>query len=315
MVLKNTRAAATLPPEAIRALELQSIGNTVDAEAHFRNAMSKYPRDARVLYALGAMLIQEKRLEEAEAILHKAVTVQPSHAESWHTLGVILVGARRVKEALSCFEKAVKIRPDFTEALTGIGEAMIMQTKWREAERRFVAALKIRPDYTRARHGLARALLEMNRLHDPAQRANIIKALERKGIDSGRIVFMVATPGWREHMAVYDQIDLTLDPMPFNGCTTAFEALWMGVPMITLEGSWMGGRVGMAMLKALGHPEWVAETEEEYIAKAVALAENVDLRRALRVPQREKMRASPLCDYSGVARALEDAFRHMHGRA
>jgi predicted O-linked N-acetylglucosamine transferase (SPINDLY family) len=161
----------------------------------------------------------------------------------------------------------------------------------------------------------SRLLLKNRQCSDPTLRANIARTLEHKGIAPGRIEFMLDTPGWHEHMALYDRIDLCLDPLPFNGCTTAFEALWMGVPMIALEGSWMGGRVGMTMLRALGHPEWTAATEEEYIAKAVALAENVDLRRALRVPQREKMRASPLCDYDGVTRALEDAFRRMCGKA
>jgi predicted O-linked N-acetylglucosamine transferase (SPINDLY family) len=157
----------------------------------------------------------------------------------------------------------------------------------------------------------SRLLLKHRQCSDPALRAHITKTLEQKGVVPERIEFMLAKSGWHEHMAVYDRIDLCLDPMPFNGCTTAFEALWMGVPMISLEGSWMGGRVGMAMLEALGHPEWTAATEEEYVAKAVALAEDVDLRRALRAAQREKMRASPLCDYDGVARALEDAFKQM----
>ena len=756
MSLKNRHTAAALPPEVIRALELQSIGNTADAEAYFRSAAGKHPRDARVRYALGLMLLREKRLDEAEEVLRGAVNIQPSHAESWHGLGTVLIGLGRAGEAVPCFERAVRIRPDFVEALVGIGGAMLTRQKWREAERGFAAALKIRPDLTSARQGLARALLEMRRYHeslavtedmlrsaphdetaqylahyalrelrdfaraeklckditgrcpqsgtawlflsahladmgkfgeaeaacgksmellphsgaahltmarcllgsnrfmeadehitkclayasddpeeleellnvfiemklagaaeplcrrmlaldpgarraeahlavalellgrgreaapirkramevlerevgaflictatmhqniapeavleharaygrgtlpenarklaaghtfkprgkhggrmrvgfvshevfghsvaaflepvitrldreefevylygtnatvdevskrltagadrfadisaltplerakcirkdnidiaidttgytwgchfetfahraapvqahyigyfgtsglermdyfigdrlinrpeddrfftekiwrlpcfwtawqerfkapdiqwapaddggitlgscnalyklgpkcldlwgeimlrlpgsrlllknmqcsDPFLRARIIEMLERKGIGSGRIAFMTGTPGWHEHMATYDRIDLCLDPMPFNGCTTAFEALWMGVPMIALEGNWMGGRVGTAMLRALGHPEWTAATEEEYIAKAVALAENTDLRRALRVRQREKMRAGPLCDYDGVARALEDAFR------
>ena len=727
MTLKKTRAAEALPSEAVRALELQSIGNTADAEISFRKALGKHPRDVRVRYALGAMLLQEKRLDEAEAILREAVKVQASHAESWYALGLVLAGAKRVKEALPCFERAVKIRPDLQSARHGLARALLEMKrlkeslgitedmlrhtpddfvaqglaynalnelreharaemlfkdisgrcpqsgsawlflgehltrlgKYDEAEAACGKSLEFLPNYSAAHLAMAmslvgrgqfaeadkhiktclecahddlreleplltgfihrkirsapeplcrrilaldpdirqakiarivalellgrgqeaaplrkaamehfdriayealictatmhqsespevllaharaygrsvlsenarklaagrtfkmpakgggrirvgfvshevrdhsvafflepvithvnrdefevylysadpvademgkklmagadsfadlsaltpleqarrirkdnldiaidttgytegcrletfaqrvapvqahyigyfgtsglehmdwfigdrlinrpeddrfftekiwrlpcfwtawrekstapeiqwmpakgggitlgsfnalyklgptcldvwgeimlrlpasRLLLKNQDCADPAQRAYIRDTLERKGIAPERTVFMAATLGWREHMAAYDQVDLNLDPMPFNGCTTAFEALWMGVPMISLEGDWMGGRVGMAMLKALGHPEWVAETKEAYIAKAVALAENVELRRALRVSQREKMRAGPLCDYNGVARALEDAFRRMCGR-
>ncbi|MDR0466552.1 MAG: tetratricopeptide repeat protein, partial [Deltaproteobacteria bacterium] len=163
MVPQYRPAAAGLPREVLRALELQSIGNAADAEACLRDALGKHPRDARVRYILGGMLFQDKRLDEAEEILRESVKVQPSHAESWNALGAVLVALERSGEALPCFERAVKIWPDCVEARTGIGQAMSRLEKWPEAERAFVAALKIRPDFQLARHGLASALYELQR--------------------------------------------------------------------------------------------------------------------------------------------------------
>jgi predicted O-linked N-acetylglucosamine transferase (SPINDLY family) len=113
-------------------------------------------------------------------------------------------------------------------------------------------------------------------------------------------------------MALYNRVDIALDPIPLNSGTTGFDALWMGVPLVTLEGDWLGGRLGKAMLTALGHPEWVAHSEAEYVEKVVNLARDIDLRRHLRFAQRATMRQSPLCDGEGLAHSLEDAFETMY---
>ena len=115
-------------------------------------------------------------------------------------------------------------------------------------------------------------------------------------------------------MALYDRLDIALDTIPLNSGTTAFDALWMGVPLIALEGDWMGGRMTSTMLKALGKPEWIAKNEGEYIAIVTALARDVEERKSLRTTQRALMSDSPLCDAKGLTRALEDAFEKMFQR-
>jgi predicted O-linked N-acetylglucosamine transferase (SPINDLY family) len=121
-----------------------------------------------------------------------------------------------------------------------------------------------------------------------------------------------ATPGWKEHMAYYDRLDIALDPVGgVGGGTTTCDALWMGVPVVTLEGDRMASRMTASMLHAIGHPEWIARSEEEYVDKVLGLARDVQGRRALRPVQRQQMAQSPLCDARDLAAQLERAYMQM----
>ncbi|MHB8970185.1 MAG: tetratricopeptide repeat protein, partial [Pirellulaceae bacterium] len=157
----------------------------------------------------------------------------------------------------------------------------------------------------------ATLLLKDKMAQDRAVQARILRTLAGLGVAADRVTFLPRAADWRQHMAMYDQLDIALDTIPFGSGTTGFDALWMGVPLITLAGSWLGGRMGAAMLTGMGHPEWIANTEEEYVAKVASLGRNGTLRTRLRSTQRERMRKSPLCDGPGMARALEDAFEAM----
>ena len=145
-------------------------------------------------------------------------------------------------------------------------------------------------------------------------RDRIIAVLDCHGIGRERVEFAGHTPDWQSHMAMYDQIDIALDPIPLNSGTTAFDALWMGVPLVSIEGNWMGARMTSAMLRALGKAEWVAQTEDEYVAIVTSLAKDVAGRTLQRSVQRKSMAASPLCDAVGLTRAIEDAFEKMVDR-
>jgi predicted O-linked N-acetylglucosamine transferase (SPINDLY family) len=115
-------------------------------------------------------------------------------------------------------------------------------------------------------------------------------------------------------MGLYDRLDIALDTIPFNSGTTAFDALWMGVPLVALEGNWSGGKMASSILKAFDRKEWIAQDEEEYVSIVCTLARDVEGRRELRKSQRARMADSPLCDAQGVARALEDALEGMYDR-
>lgn len=160
----------------------------------------------------------------------------------------------------------------------------------------------------------SKLLLKDRQTVDPAIRERIIKELAGHGINAERIEFAGRVPDWRSHMALYDRLDIALDTIPLNSGTTAFDALWMGVPLVALEGDWMGARMTNAILKALGKPQWVARNEDEYVAKVVALAHDVEKRKQLRITQRALMAASPLCDAKGMTAALEEAFEQMFDR-
>jgi predicted O-linked N-acetylglucosamine transferase (SPINDLY family) len=114
-----------------------------------------------------------------------------------------------------------------------------------------------------------------------------------------------------EHLALYGEVDIALDPFPYHGTTTTMEALWMGVPVVTLAGDRHVSRVGVTLLGAAGHPEWIAHSEDEYIDIAVRLAGAPQRLAELRAGLRAQLAASPLLDHAGFTRRLEDAYREM----
>ena len=79
-------------------------------------------------------------------------------------------------------------------------------------------------------------------------------------------------PNVVEHLAQYGRVDIALDTFPYHGTTTTCEALWMGVPVVTLVGRTHASRVGVSLLTRVGAPQWIAETEEDYVRIAVELA-------------------------------------------
>jgi predicted O-linked N-acetylglucosamine transferase (SPINDLY family) len=119
---------------------------------------------------------------------------------------------------------------------------------------------------------------------------------------------------WRRTVAEglkdYDDIDLALDPFPYNGTTTTFEALWMGVPVLSLKGATHAGRVGASILTGAGIQEWcVAESTNDYVDKAVALVADKARLSLWRSQLRRSLAASPLMDAGRFAREMEGVFR------
>ncbi|HWA39923.1 MAG TPA: tetratricopeptide repeat protein [Burkholderiales bacterium] len=126
------------------------------------------------------------------------------------------------------------------------------------------------------------------------------------GIDAQRVVLRGWEPTPETHLAVYAEVDIALDSFPYNGTTTTCEALWMGVPVITLRGERHAGRVGASLLDTVGLGELVASSEEDYIRIAAALSRDLTALEALRAGMRDRLRASPLLDETGFVRSFED---------
>ena len=114
-----------------------------------------------------------------------------------------------------------------------------------------------------------------------------------------------------ELLAAYGEVDIALDPFPYNGGTTTVEALWMGVPVISLRGDRFVGRVGDSILTTVGLEELVVDTEDAYVARAVELAADLSRLTALRTGLRDMLVNSPLCDGPAFTRSLEAAYRAM----
>ena len=112
-------------------------------------------------------------------------------------------------------------------------------------------------------------------------------------------------------MQEYGDIDIALDPIPYNGGTTSLQALWMGVPVVALAGGNFVGRMGASFMNTLGHSDWVAYDADEYVEIAVGLAKNCADLRGNRRLFHEQMAASPLCDIKSYVTHFEDLLDEM----
>jgi predicted O-linked N-acetylglucosamine transferase (SPINDLY family) len=133
--------------------------------------------------------------------------------------------------------------------------------------------------------------------------------LASSGIPLGRTELLAMTPGVAEHLACYSRVEIALDCFPYNGTTTTCEALWMGVPVVTLAGDRHASRVGASLLASVGHPEWVASSAGDFARIAASLAADPERLRRLRSGLRGEMTRSPLLDHGAQARRFGAAVR------
>ncbi len=153
----------------------------------------------------------------------------------------------------------------------------------------------------------ARLVVNSTSFREPAMRDWLLPKFAARGVETERLEIGYQTPPWD----VMRGIDIGLDCFPHNSGTTLCESLYMGIPYVTLAGRPSVGRLGSAMLRGVGHPEWIALSEDEYIEMAVALASDLPKLARLRAGLRAQMEASPLRDEAGFARRVESAYREM----
>jgi len=156
----------------------------------------------------------------------------------------------------------------------------------------------------------ARLRMQCKQLREPMQVEKLLQRLQRFGIDPARVVTH-GSSNREAYLAAHAEVDLILDTFPYPGGTTTCEALWMGVPTLTLAGNSMLARQGASLLTAAGLEEWVTASKEEYIANAIALASDRPKLSALRAGLRQQVLASPLFDAPRFARHFEDALWGM----
>jgi len=153
-------------------------------------------------------------------------------------------------------------------------------------------------------------LLKWKTLNDPAARQLLLDRFSAAGVAAERLE--LRGPSMHPRMLEeYGDIDIALDPFPFSGGLTSCEALWMGVPVVTLVGATPPARQTAAFLEALGLDDLIADTPDRYVAIAVALAADSGRIERLRAELRPRMAASPLCQAKAFTRNLEDAYRRM----
>lgn len=153
----------------------------------------------------------------------------------------------------------------------------------------------------------AKLHIDNKHVRHPSARKLFLERCLAQGIAEDRLILEYHSPPWD----VLRSFDLTLDCFPHNSGTTLFESAFMGVPFVTLADRPSVGRIGSSVAHGLGHPEWVAQTEAEYVEKAVAMVSDLDRLAALRAGLREQMKAGPLMDEAGFARSVEEAYLGM----
>ncbi|MHC5599200.1 MAG: tetratricopeptide repeat protein [Nostoc sp.] len=158
----------------------------------------------------------------------------------------------------------------------------------------------------------SRIILKIRWFDDQPTRDRYLSLFTECGIDSQRVKLIGMIPDPNHHLAFYGNIDIALDPFPYHGTTTTCEALWMGVPVITLAGHTHVSRVGVSLLSTVGLPELIASTPQEYVDKAVALASDLPRLSQLRVNLRQQVAASPLCDAVAHTQAIEAIYRQLY---
>jgi predicted O-linked N-acetylglucosamine transferase (SPINDLY family) len=150
-------------------------------------------------------------------------------------------------------------------------------------------------------------------LHCPtgATQTRLRTWFESEGITRDRLELVPRTSTRMEYLLTHQRIDIVLDSFPYNGGTTTCEALWMGVPVVTLAGDTAVSRLGLTICENLGLSELVAFSEDDYVRIATEVASDQPRLAALRATLRARMQASPLMDAPRFGRHVETAYRTM----
>lgn len=160
----------------------------------------------------------------------------------------------------------------------------------------------------------ARLLIKSYLLADEGACALCLERLAEHGIEAGRVTLLQGIADKAGHLAGYHRVDIGLDAFPYNGTTTTCDALWMGVPVVTLTGNSHAGRVGASLLTRVGLSNLVAPDIAGYVDIAAGLAADPSALATLRANLRPRMGASPLCDGPAFAATVEAAYRRMWQR-
>ncbi|MFN0044228.1 MAG: tetratricopeptide repeat protein [Alphaproteobacteria bacterium] len=157
----------------------------------------------------------------------------------------------------------------------------------------------------------SRLVLKTKAFGDAATRARTLGRFAAHGIDAGRIELLDFSPDARSHLATYAKIDIALDTFPYGGGTTTMEALWMGVPVVSLAGDRSSARMTGSILRAAGLDAFVTDSPTGYVMRAAELAFDIERLARMRQSLRSRIAVSPLLDGPGFTRGLEGLYRRL----
>jgi len=217
------------------------------------------------------------------------------------------------------FSEGIAQLPDSVFCWAPVDDYPLPKARVSDAPVRFASfnnAMKLTPRtvalWARVLHAVpgSQLLLKAPSLKDAEVQARFAALFAARGISADRLDLR-GPSGLAEMMQDYGEIDIALDPTPYSGGTTTLQALWMGVPVVTLLGGNFVSRMGASFMRVLGQPGWVAIDEASYVAAALALAGNVLALRQGRAELRAQMLATPLCDIDRYVLSFQDLLQRM----
>lgn len=156
----------------------------------------------------------------------------------------------------------------------------------------------------------SRLLIKTRQLVDPKMQERVAGFFAERGVAADRLR-LFGHVSREAHLAMYGQVDIALDPFPYPGITTTVEALWMGVPVLSLAGDSFMGRQGVGLLTHVGLEDWIAADAEDYLRRAVAHAADLRALGRVRSELRARLQASPVFDRKGFAADFEAVLRQI----
>lgn len=159
----------------------------------------------------------------------------------------------------------------------------------------------------------SRMLFKAKEFDYPHARERVSQVFAAAGVGPERLSFLGQTP-WYEHLAAYGAVDVSIDPFPQGGGISTLDALWMGIPVVTLLGETVSSRVAAAILKVVGLSEWTAETPQEYLDIACRQAREIPQLAQLRANLRDRVAATPAGNSREYVRAVEAVYRGLWER-
>jgi predicted O-linked N-acetylglucosamine transferase (SPINDLY family) len=275
---------AAIPKTLRHAIQHHQAGRLSQAEALYRDVLARDPGCVDALHYLGVIAHQVGQPALAVEMFLQATGLAPGNPEIHFHLGDAYRRLQRLEEAVASYRQTLALRPDFPDAWNNQGITLNALGRSDEALACFRQALALQPKAANFHYNLGLALI------DQGQFPEAVDCLQKT---------------------------LALQPDFANahhGTTTTCEALWMGVPVLTLAGNRHLSRVGVSLLTNVGLPEFVTTSPEAYLEAAVAAARDLPRLAALRGSLRERMRQSALMDVPRFARAVETAYRTMWHR-
>jgi protein O-GlcNAc transferase len=155
----------------------------------------------------------------------------------------------------------------------------------------------------------SRLVIKSVNLRDPEVRREVRDRFAAGGIEAARLDVLEPMADVNDHLAAYHRVDIALDTFPYHGTTTSCEALWMGVPVVTLAGDRHASRVGVSLLSTVGMEDLIARDAQQFVQIAADLARDRTRLQHLRATLRLRMQQSALMDARSLAHAIEDAYR------